>query len=65
MPKQWMVIHAHYKGEPPKRSDFAASFDEKDKVYTCPKCKKVVAGIEQGRRKKLYVLTKDVVMNVE
>jgi len=59
-----MVVHAHYKGEPPKRSVFSASFEEKDKVYRCGKCKKVVAGIEQGKRKRLYVLTKDVVVDL-
>lgn len=65
MAAKWMVIHAHYKGEPPKRSDFEARFEEKDKVYRCPKCKKVVAGQEQGRRKRLYILAKDVVVDGE
>ncbi|MBI2185055.1 MAG: hypothetical protein HYU39_08875 [Thaumarchaeota archaeon] len=65
MPKKWVVAHAHVTGEPPKRSDFDASFDEKDKVYRCLKCKKAVAGIETGRRKRLYVLRKDVVVDAE
>ena len=65
MPTKWLVVHAHYKGEPPERSDFDASFDEKDKVYRCPKCKKAVAGIERGRRNRLYILLKDVVVDVE
>lgn len=60
-----MVVHAHYKGEPPKRSDFDASFAEKDKVYRCGKCKKVVAGVERGRHERLYVLAKDVVVDAE
>ena len=60
-----MVVHAHYKGETPKRSDFNASFDEKDKVYRCGKCKKVVAGVERGKRNKLYVLAKDVVVDAK
>ena len=60
-----MVVHAHYKGEAPKRSDFNASFDEKDKVYRCGKCKKVVAGVERGKRNKLYVLAKDVVVDAK
>ena len=64
MSKKWLVVHTHYKGEPPKRSDFSASFDEKDKVYRCGKCKKVVAGVEKGKRKRLYVLTKDVVVDL-
>jgi len=59
-----IVVHAHYKGEPPKRSDFNVSFEEKDKVYRCGKCKKVVAGVEQGRLKRLYVLAKDVVVSL-
>lgn len=65
MAAKWMVAHAHYKGEPPKRSDFDASFEEKNKVYKCDKCQKVVAGIEQGRRQRLYVLAKDVVVDAE
>jgi len=65
MSKKWLVAHAHYKGEPPKRSDFNASFEEKDKVWRCGKCKKVVVGIETGKRKRLYVLAKDVVVGVE
>lgn len=65
MSKKWLVVHAHYKGEPSKRSDFNASFEEKDKVYRCPKCKKVVAGIETGKHKRLYVLAKDVVADAE
>ena len=65
MTTKWIVVHAHYKGEPPKRSDFDASLDKKDKVYSCPKCKKVVAGIEGGRSQRLYVLSKDVVVNVK
>lgn len=65
MSNKWMVVHTHYKGEPPKRSDFNASFEEKDKVYKCPKCKKVVAGIEKGELTRLYVLAKDVVVDVE
>ncbi|MBI3109555.1 hypothetical protein HYZ06_00760 [Candidatus Daviesbacteria bacterium] len=65
MTKKWLIVHAHYKGEPPKRFDFNASFDEKDKVYRCGKCKKVVAGVEKGRLKRLYVLAKDVVVGVE
>ena len=66
MPTKWVVVHAHYKkGEPPERSDFDASFDEKDKAYRCPKCKKAVAGIEAGRVKRLYVLQKVVVVDVE
>lgn len=65
MTARWMVVHAHYKGEPPKRSDFNASFDEKEKVYKCGKCKKVVAGLERGKRNRLYVLAKDVVVYVE
>ena len=65
MSTKWMVAHAHYQGEPPERSDFDASFDEKHKAYKCPKCKKFVAGIQAGRRKKLYVLRKDVVVDVE
>lgn len=64
MASKWMVVHAHYRGEPPRRSDFDASFDEKDKVYRCGKCKKVVAGVEQRRRSKLYILVKDVVVDV-
>ncbi len=65
MPTKWMVVHAHYnKEEPPERSDFEASFDAKDKVYRCPKCKKAVAGIERSRRNRLYILRKDVVVNV-
>jgi hypothetical protein len=64
MSAKWIVVHAHYKGEPPKRSDFHTSFEEKDKVYRCSKCKKVVAGIEQGKRKRLYVLAKDVLVDV-
>ncbi|OGD85257.1 hypothetical protein A2696_01235 [Candidatus Curtissbacteria bacterium RIFCSPHIGHO2_01_FULL_41_13] len=65
MAAKWMVVHAHYKGESPKRSDSEANFAEKEKVYRCGKCKKVVAGVEQGRRNKLYVLAKDVVVDVE
>lgn len=64
MTAKWMVVHAHYKGEPPKRSDSDASLDKKDKVYRCGKCKKVVAGVEKGKRQRLYVLTKDVVVDV-
>lgn len=65
MTARWMVVHAHYKGEPPKRSDSEASFEEKDKVYRCPKCKKVVAGVGQGRRQRLYILVKDVIVDVK
>lgn len=65
MTTKWIVVHAHYKGEPPKRSDFDASFEEENKVYSCPKCKKVVAGIERGRRNRLYILAKDVVVDRE
>ena len=65
MTTKWIVVHAHYKGEPPKRSDFDASLDKKDKVYECSKCKKVVAGIESGRRQRLYVLRKDTVVDVK
>lgn len=63
MTGKWMVVHVHYRGEPAKRSDFDASFDEKEKVYKCSKCNKVVAGLEQGRRQRLYVLAKDVVVD--
>lgn len=62
MTAKWLVVHAHYKGEPPQRSDFEASFEEKSQVYRCPKCKKVVAGVERGKRQRLYVLAKDVVV---
>lgn len=65
MTAKWMVVHAHYKGKPPKRSDFNASFDEKDEVYRCGKCKNVVAGLEKGRRNRLYVLARDVVVDGE
>ena len=65
MVARWMVVHAHYRGEPSGRSDFDVSLDEKDKVYRCGKCKKVVAGIETGKRERLYVLAKDVVVDVE
>lgn len=65
MTGKWIVIHAHYKGEPPKRSDFDAAFDAKEKVYRCLKCKKVVGGIERGRHTRLYVLAKDVVADVK
>ena len=64
MASKWIVVHAHYRGEPPKRSDFDASLDEKDQVYKCSKCKKAVACIETGKRKRLYVLAKDVVVDV-
>lgn len=64
MTAKWMVFHVHYQGEPPKRSDSEASFEEKEKVYRCGKCKKVVAGLEQGRRQRVYVLAKDVVVDV-
>jgi len=64
MSKKWLVAHAHYKGEPSKRFDFDADFAGKNKVYRCPKCKKVIAGIETGRRERLYVLAKDVVVDV-
>ena len=63
MTGKWLVVHVHYKGESPKRSNFNASFEEKDKVYRCGKCQKVVAGIERGKRRRLYVLTKDVVVD--
>ena len=63
MAKKWLVVHAHISGESPKRSDFNASFDEKDQVWRCGKCKKAVAGIERGRRQRLYVLVKDVVVD--
>ena len=63
MAAKWMVVHAHYKGEPPNRSDFDTSFAEKDEVYRCGKCKKVVAGVEKGKHKRLYVLDKDVVVD--
>lgn len=65
MTARWKVVHAHYKGEPPKRSDSIASFEEKDKVYKCSKCNKAVAGIEQGRHQRLYVFAKDVVVDVK
>jgi len=65
MVAKWTVVHVHYRGEPPKRSDSDASFDEKDKVYRCGKCKKVVAGVERGKRNKLYVLAKDVVVDAK
>lgn len=64
MALKWTVVHAHYRGEPPKRSDFDAAFNEKDKVYRCGKCQKVVAGLERGKRQRLYVLAKDVVVDV-
>lgn len=64
MGAKWMVVHAHYKGEPPKRSDADAAFDEKDQVYKCGKCKKVIAGVEQGKYQRLYVLAKDVLVAV-
>lgn len=63
MVAKWIVVHAHYRGEPPKRADFDANFDEKDKVYRCGKCKKVVAGVEKGKRRRLYVLAKDAVVD--
>lgn len=63
MAAKWIVVHAHYKGEPPKRSDFDAALDEKEKIYKCPKCKKVVAGIERGRHTRLYIIAKDVVVD--
>lgn len=63
MAAKWIVVHAHYKGELLKRSDFDAVFDEKEKVYKCPKCKKVVAGVERGKRTRLYVIAKDVVVD--
>lgn len=65
MAAKWIVVHSHYKGEPPKRSDFDVSLDEKAEVYKCGKCKKVVAGVEKERRQRLYVLAKDVVVDVE
>lgn len=64
MATEWIVVHAHYKGEPPERSDFKASFDEEYKAYRCPKCRKFVAGIEAGRPRRLYVLRKDVAVNI-
>lgn len=64
MTSKWVVVHAHYKGEPPKRSDSKASLDEKNKVYRCDKCQKVVAGVEQGKHQRLYVLAKDVLVAV-
>lgn len=64
MAAKWSVVHAHYKGVPPKRSDFDATFDQKNKAYRCGKCNKVVAGVERGKRQRLYVLAKDVVVSV-
>ena len=61
--KKWIVVHAHFEGEPPKRSDLVARFDEEDKVYRCGKCNKAVAGLERGRRERLYVLAEDVVVD--
>ena len=63
MAKKWLVVHAHYRGTPPKRADFNASFEEKDKVWRCGKCQKAVAGIETGKRQRLYVLAKDVIVD--
>lgn len=65
MAAKWLVVHAHYKGEPPKRFDSDAFFDAKDEVYRCGKCQKVVAGVEKGKRQRLYVLAKDVIVDVK
>lgn len=66
MPTKWKVVHSHYtRAQPPERSDYAASLDKEQKAYLCPKCKKFVAGIEAGRHQRLYVLRKDVVVDVE